>query len=395
MKILLKSKFKLTKLNFFNFSFEKIRKMSSKAKELIDSIERTEDNRKEEVKLNSYEDDLNEDIKSFNTKLDFEEYFVKHKSFLSNNNHNMLLLLDYYSTFIETEALNITSQQSKYKYPSEVYTQRLDLLDDISVIFNESIKKSESDPFLVLSFLESVYKIRKSLDLYSSQYINEVLLTIQYLILRTGFLKQIEIKHYPILLTSYEDYFNIKSTIDVEEVFEKIEYEIILFIKSEHEKYIESQSISSNNNKNKGFKLKIHDFLKIRYEILEIYSLIDCFLIFSKNLEGSNELYEYFCCMLDSYIDVIIKSKIERVIEIYYCLVLVYYNVSSIKNIDRLLVKIEGFIRLYIKESCKKSDESEENEYMKKKLNSIDTCYIDLLKWGLNKRKLFELEYKI
>lgn len=163
---------------------------------------------------------------------------------------------------------------------------------------------------------------------------NQIMLKFQYLILRTHFLKNIEYKYFPIILKAFENFFkeDSQTTVDPEEVFEKLEYEILLYLNDRHNVYLsEYDSINSSNINNNSNSINNSNSNKKHNNLVKLTSfkdfllqqnntsllflfkdnIIESFILIAKNLEGSLEFYEAIIYMLHANINLIFTKSFD------------------------------------------------------------------------------------
>lgn len=152
----------------------------------------------------------------------------------------------------------------------------------------------------------------------SGSNISKLWIYFEYMILRTDFLKTIHFTNFDILLKAFQNFFMMRNTtISAEEIFEAIEYELIIQIKNHNEKFYPSQ----------------------------IEKLAEIYVIYGKNLEGSLELYNLFIQkiltrenlkQLSKY-----SSNLFTVIFFSSVLIKTFVIPSSNKNFQKFLESIE------------------------------------------------------
>jgi len=205
-------------------------------------------------------DILNSKLENFDIKLmecsNFEELnliFKNNQNIIDNYIEKRILFLDYFSTLIKNQEIDENSNSKKEEMIKELFAG----------IKIENFKSV--DKIFILSLLESLHSL--NMYPYEQSEISKLWIGLESLILGTNFLKNISLENYTIILKAFQIFFSIKdSTISAEEIFECVEYQIILTLKPEDPK------IEINN--------------------LERYA--ELFILFAKNLEGSEELYSLF-----------------------------------------------------------------------------------------------------
>lgn len=235
-KILLSKKNKFIKLKLFRFC----------------------ENLNSDNKENFFDDD---ELRELTNLKHFVDFYNKNKKFISNELGKKLIFLEYYSEFIE-------------KIPKSKLNG-IDFIKFNKVVSNDvrevDLQILKSNSLFVLSLIESLNKLDffpgNKIEESNSNNLSKLWIHFEYMILRTDFLKTIHFTNFDILLKTFQTFFMIKNTtISSEEIFETIEYEIIIQLRSSKETFLPSQ----------------------------IERLAEIYTLFGKNLEGSEELYNIF-----------------------------------------------------------------------------------------------------
>ena len=430
-------------------------------------------------------DDLKKQLLLLKTRKDYIIFYLKNNKQLKILNPSIILLFfDYYSDFIYKEVIkeNNVKIENKIKYVklnrknyndttlvndfaisnkdinefilnNKINHKEIDIItEDITKFFLSKITDYEFDNILIISLIESSNKIKTSLDIVINE--KELLLKIQYLILRTNFLKEIPVNYYYLLLKVFEDYFNRESSIDSEEVFEKIEYEIINFIKNQHslntakhkdnkntkitiknkkknQQYLSNiysyNSLTLNLKEKSSLKISlfkkffksffktnsndsIYDFLIDNNDILIEYNLLECYILFAKNAEGSHELYNYFSYLIKPNLHVMLNNKYNNIfytendnydklnrdvfIQVYYSSVIALNKVCNSKHFLRMIKYLEYLIYNEVYSKSNYNNNNNNNDF--KEWLAINNVYNSkMLLWSLNNRKKYDIYNKL
>lgn len=409
-------------------------------------------------------------IEKFKFNNDYENFYLSHIKQFHKHLPLILLFLEYYCTYlindikvksrshidyikkttnkIEENHHYTTLEESKVNFdenitifdPSAKNMSHLRsnlknniIIYDIVYFVNEELNSS-IDPFLLLSFIESIYKLKNLgafIDLDNKNFshrknnilnffnsniskdedsnkktsqklnieflFNSVVLKIQMYVLNNNFLRKISFSHYYLILNLFSTYFKIQdSTIDSEEIFEKVEYEVILFIKEKYKSSLEEANSKVNIESKMEKKIySINEYLTNSSILTSIWlfkdNFIEIFLLMAKNLEGSKIFYEYFTHIISSHLKAIFnnsfliensilsnrsndlksdssllaeyfelklfeedkKSKVKKkkyiqkrnlLIEIYYSYILISEHVYSCKIFENIMINIESLL---------------------------------------------------
>jgi hypothetical protein len=235
-------------------------------------------------------------LKSLSSDLEYRNFYEMNKNNFEGDIESKLLFLDYYSSYINETGLKSSFSQS--------------ILSNIE----EHIPNLEK--FHLLSLIESLQK----LDFYDE---NKIWIRIEHILLSTSFLKTIPITYFSLILKAIQPFFSIKNTtISAEEIFETIEYNLILKLKEE----------SKSNEGN------------LKLENNKITQIVELFVLFAKNLEGSKELYSMLIEKFFTSEDLltIFKNNQEYLINMYISTVILIENVDKkCKILNKLLSDIE------------------------------------------------------
>ena len=223
-------------------------------------IDDKNDKIEEEITKKSKEDQekigIVENLKTCLKKEDFYEVYSNDYILFKKDIELNLYFLEYFSKF---KIDNCLLPDSYIK--DNIFIEIMQFIDREVLKF---------DSIYLLSLIDSLEKIE--------QHDFKIWNNIDYLITRTSMLKKIDILYFPVILKGFEHYFQIESSISAEELYEVLEYDIITKLK------------------------KIDDdrrtILKTLITSKKINEIIKIFIYFSKNLEGSQQLYtlliEYF-----------------------------------------------------------------------------------------------------
>jgi len=305
------------------------------------------------------DDDYSSLFLSFDSVEKFNSYYIKNKVQLENNFEILLLFLDYFTDFCKKNKHNILIREKEENKTSRdefniFVAQSNTLIDNIVIILEE--KLLTLDPFLLISLIESLYKIK-----YFSN--NKIWVKLEYILLRTNLLRNISIDFYYIILKAFECFFNREdSTILADEIFEVVEYNTILISKdSENEnpfkKLLENfkgfenyffsalerfkkegeiftliqasitkQTNRINNNLNQNILIinnnspkfkSSEDFCEIEnFHLKYFFNICEMYYCFAKNLEGSQDLYRLF---IEKFFN---EENIQIFKNIFFCFVL-------------------------------------------------------------------------
>jgi hypothetical protein len=258
----------------------------------------------QKINNSDFETDLNL-LTNFDS---FNNFYSNYENILENDIEKKLYFLDYYSTFIEQE-----QNLKKFELKEDIYKN---LADKIYMTLRLAEVKTLNNIY-ILSLIESLNKMN-----YYGNTVGKLWITLEYIILRTDFLKNIPITNYSIILKAFQPFFMFKdttTTISAEEVFEAVEYQIILRLKSIKE---------------------------IDIENLQKY--IEIYILFGKNMEGSVELYSKLINNLFSAknLDNLITIYPELFISMYFSSVLIKIYVITRKNkiFDNFLNTLEEIL---------------------------------------------------
>jgi len=278
-------------------------------------------------------------LKSFEA---FEAYFTGNKNLFEVNDEITLLFFDYFTEFSAQEKQNIYNK--KHENNQIIQCELQEVLDKINNMIEKIICVLDNrllslDPFLLISFIESLWKI----NYYSN---NKIWIKLEYILVRTNLLRNISMDFYYIVLKAFEGFFNREdSTILPDEIFEVVEYNSILtfkdaegqkLFKKVNEKLIvfdknfnysldkykkeglifplintsKNRKISflnANNIKNPNQNIFImrnckeeddspfQEFSEIEsFHLKYFFNLCETFCCFAKNLEGSQDFYKFF-----------------------------------------------------------------------------------------------------
>lgn len=256
-----------------------------------------------------------EELKLFDNQLfDFETtdelkiFYNDSKLILNKYYDKKILFLDYYTSLVIKEKTDLDSID---------LTILDDILNDMSV---ENLKKL--DYLYILSLMESLYNLNYYPFIHTNK--NKIWIVFEYLIIGTKKFKQIPIVLYGIILKSFQKFFSLKNTtISPEEIFEVMEYQLVIFLK---------------NAKSSKFEIDIKNLNKYA----EIYSL------FGKNLEGSVELYNLIIENLlpIKYIKLLDTNSL---IGIYFSTILIQKKNFRSKIINNFLIELENEIHEILK----------------------------------------------
>lgn len=246
--------------------------------------------RENQANENNEETNLSELLGNFKSFAEFDFYLENNKQKLANENEILLLYFDYLAEFnlkiknlklnnfskdTETEGFTINAETNLTRVSSEL--DRINCFSIIEKIINLIEEKLLSlDPFLIISFIESLHKSRY----YSS---NKIWIKLEYILLRTNMLRNISMDYYFIISNAFEYYFNREdSTILADEIFELIEYNFILSMK-------ETQTEKVFLNKlNEDFKIFENNFIHSFEKFYKINSIIPLFQTNSNTHSGTN-----------------------------------------------------------------------------------------------------------
>jgi hypothetical protein len=263
------------------------------------------------------------DYRNFNSKNNFIQYYKENKTFLNENADKYLLFLDNLSTYVYD-----TDEGPTEEVDSDV--------SEIVLSYNDKIGNFE--PFYFISFLESLNK----LEYYGD---NKIWIAIESILTKSNLLKFIDLRYYYIILKAFQRFFSIKdTTVSAEDIFELVEYNTILKLKEL-----------------KDLKLTTKDDLHI----------LDLYILFAKNLEGSTELYNVF-------IQKIILPNL-KIIEKYNPNYLVNIYTASIFIKESVILKNNNF-ELFLKEL--------DLILQKNKAILNNNINKDFISWCFDKRKI-------
>jgi hypothetical protein len=262
-----------------------------------------------EYKENFFDD---EELRESTNLKNFVDFYNKNRKFISIELEKKLIFLEYYSEFIEN-----------------IPKSKLNDLDFLN--FNKIISKDlseidlqilKSNSLFVLSLIESLNKLDffpgNSFEDSNSHNLSKLWIQIEYMILRTDFLKTLHFTNFDILLKTFQKFFMIKNTtISSEEIFESIEYEIIIQLKNFKQVFLPSQ----------------------------IERLSEIYTLYGKNLEGSAELYNIFIekVFTKENIEQINKYSINLFTAVFFSSVLIqtYIMPSSNKKFQKFLSEMK------------------------------------------------------
>lgn len=368
----------------------------SKIKSIVDGLKSfvnkpndgTADQIKSEEQVYTF-DNLREALINFKTQKDYFDFYEKNSKLLSYDLNVLLLFFDYYSEFLELKTIESSSKKPFNLPPILSHSEDSDeILSSILKIVSNKLSEYSLDPFLTLSFFESLQKIKDASNISLSS--NEVYIILQYLVLRTNFLKQIKTRHYPVILKNLEFLFtNPKAVVDAEEIYERIEYEVILEIKRLHSNCVSEINESGNSKGKKGYlaNTKLTEYLHKNPELLVELNLIEIFYYFAKNSEGSTEFYEIMAPLLTANLEDYLTSDIKTLVQVYYSIVLVMNTVCKTKNLENLAK--------YIEKAIEAETNNADNKDFENALLQEHTFLRDMLKWALNNRNKTSLENRI
>ena len=279
--------------------------------------------------LNNFDDKLFE----LDNLMDLQNFYHNNKTIVNTHPDKKILFLDYYSTRAN-QLLNISHDNFNKQFLKEI-------ISDIKI---EELKSL--DNLYVLSLMESL----SNLDYYPNMNAEDskLWISLEYLLQGTNFIKNVSIENYGIILKAFQQFFMINdSTISPEEIYESIEYQLILKLRNEDD--------------------NLKDIIK-----MNLFKLIEIYVLFAKNLEGSLELYNLFITKI------LTKENLKLIdynnlVELYFSSIIVYVNVcpkskvinNFLKDLDEILIK-DNKIR--------KNEMTLENE--------------DILKWCFNQRNI-------
>lgn len=301
--------------------------MSAKVKEILQNnnpftlnSSKNTDSQESRVKGFLNTDDLAQTLKQFTTYEQFRSFLSQNTQELQQDMQLSLLYLDFLA-----DMHNKTPSQSDVSFASP-------LIDSLT----ESL--SVMDPFYIVSLIESLSKLQHNRQ-------DKIWLKLQYLILRTDLVSKLDLKMHKIILKAFEGFFAYKvssGTVDPEEVYEKVEYEILL---------------RTANTKE---------------------SLLDCcevFLLFGKNLEGSSALYLKLLERIYFGLEEIFTKDKVLYVQIYYTTILIQDFVFYRKNrLERVLKQQEKLIISKFDDFVKGITHNE--------------LYITMAIWSLDRRNL-------
>lgn len=285
-------------------------------------------------------------LKNFNKEEEFNNFYAENKNYIDTNLELSLLFLEHFSDY------NYNLSYEK-KLNKNIENIPIDLL-----FFNLEKDLLNLDAIYVLSLLESLYKLN-----YYSQ--NKIWIKIQYIILKTDFVKNIELEYHFIILKAFQNFFNIsETTVSVEEIFEAIEYHTILKLKQ-----IKKYNLDENTMAN----------------IIELY------VLFCKNLEGSEELYSL---MIDKILlqntQNIFMFNPELLVNIYFSTNMLHISTKKTKKFifnRNKNDKLNDLLRSIEKLINEKIADNKINTMFKTYLNNNPAIF-ELLKYTIDKREI-------
>jgi len=226
---------------------------------------------------------------------------------LYNSNKNIferdleltMLFLDIYSSKVS---------ESKTLNDEEITKNKL-----IMILISEVDKVLLTmDPFLILSFFETITKFK--------YFNNQLWMRFEYILIKTNFIHEIEIKYYHLLLKGFENFFSKESVIPTEEIFEFIENNFIIKMKT----LIKEAKL---------------------YSAIDLKSLIENYIIFGKNLEGSRDLFDLLIKCIQEHKG-FRHIKLEDLICIYFVSLLIESNVYKNKALSFFINSLETLINM-------------------------------------------------
>ncbi len=295
--------------------------------------------------------DFNHDLKQLNNINLFIDFYKNYQNPIEQEIDKKLLYMDYLSSYYKNNILSIAPNLKSQLY-SDVLTVTIQKLN------TNTHKLKSLDDIYKLSLMESLMNLNFYPDIGGD---SKLWITLEYFILRTNFLENIPIENYNLILKSFQKFFVIENvTISAEEIFEKVEYQIILRLKSglNYDKFSQDQLLS---------------FLEI-------------FILFAKNLEGSREMYNIFLEKILTKKNLIKLSKISinkpALIGFYFALININLVVDKKnKNVKNLLYDMDNLMVEYFRQNkIKNNIKSDDNE--------INKTSESVLIWCLNKRNL-------
>ncbi len=238
----------------------------------------------------------------------YNNLFERYKEFFETSHEDYFLYLDHFSSYAYKNDIKADVKEIIY-----LHEKNLDFLD----------------PILVISFIESLNKF----DYYDD---NRIWIILESVLIKGNIVAETDMAMYFVILKSFQYFFAMnETTVSSEDIYEIVEYNII-------------------NKLNKSKPINIGQ---------SNVSLIDNYLLFAKNLEGSKELYHSIMeKIIIPNFKVISIYKPEMIVSIYYATILINDHVCDMKKYLKLLDDME-------KHNC-------------------DNVTNDMLKWCLNKRKL-------
>jgi len=182
----------------------------------------------------------------------------------------------------------------------------------MSIISQVEERILDIDPFFILSFFETITKFK--------HFDNKLWLKFEYILIQTNFIYEIDIKYYHLLLKGFENFFSRakESVIPTEEIFEFIENQLIINIK----RLITEEKL---------------------YSSIDLKNLIDNYIIFGKNLEGSRDLFDLLIKTIREHRN-FKKTSLDCLICVYFVSILIESNVYSNKTLTSFIKSLESLI---------------------------------------------------
>jgi hypothetical protein len=334
-------------------TYEELERVKKNISNLYENFVKDDPKIEEQSIKNEFQEKIGiiENLKTCVKKEDFYELFKKEIDFFKKDIELSLYLLEYFTIY----KINNCILPESY-INDTVYLQIIQLVE--KEIFS-------LQPLYLLSVIDSFEK----LEYFDFKIWNHF----DYLVTRTRFLKNIDILYYPVILKGFEHFFKIESSVSAEEVYEVLEYELIFKLRKFEDRALIGNTLLTNK--------KINEIIKI-------------YILFSKNLEGSRQLYslliDYFFLFERFYLYLYEEENFSLLISLYFSTFEISEKLYKDDTITRFLGILEKTLIKVFKDNFKNINQALDK----------DSTMRDLLLFVLNKRRvknhiLEEIESKL
>jgi hypothetical protein len=249
------------------------------------------------------------DFNEFQTVHNYFDYFGRNRESLVESPEQYFLFLDNLSSFI-------------YNHNDNLHDK---VLNEIVNLYSDTLGQVEYLYFI--SFIESLTKLE--------YYDNKTWIVVESIILKSNIVKMVDMRFYYIILKGFRHFYRVNdTTISAEDVFEIIEYNTII---------------------------KLKELKEVVLQHKDDLRLLDLFILFAFNLEGSDEMYSL---MVDKILlpnrKVLAKLDTNYLVNLYTSSLLVNKHIT--KGINGFISELKSIID-------------------KRNLNTIDRVEKDFLQW--------------